>query len=132
MCAIDRSRLFYASEGSSEPVVPQPWEHLSASAIADRSEYSRELCDRDDHPDQHEHDDRDLRPDPEWRHGETAYLDRLRECLRAHGRSRLSCRDDGTPQNLPMEPPRIRARAPSQGLPHAGAMSVRVRMACPG
>jgi hypothetical protein len=45
-------------------------------------ERSGELCDRDDHADQHEHDDRDLRPDQEWRHGKTAYPDGLGEYLR--------------------------------------------------
>ena len=48
----------------------------SAGGCAGAWPGSGELRDRHDHADQDEHDDRDLCPDPEWRHdNETAYLD---------------------------------------------------------
>src|SRR5277367_610455 len=80
---------------------------------------SGELCDRDDHSDQHKHDDRDLCPDPEWRHGETAYLDGLGGYLRPSVGPRLSCSDGRTPKHQGRTPAHVHDRMHPRTLAHA-------------
>src|ERR1700728_3516519 len=76
---LSRDRMHCRAERSylRARVLSLPRREAAAVVPTRRGARSGELRDRDDHPDQHEHDDRDLCPDPKWRHGETAYLDRL-------------------------------------------------------